>query len=44
MPTLLAEDDPILGRAQEIMLNRCGMSVDWLRESVDASSASRKGG
>ena len=44
MLTLLAEDDPILGRALEILLNRCGMSVDWVRDGIDAYSASQKGG
>jgi hypothetical protein len=42
--TLLAELGLILGRALEIMLNRCGMSVDWVRDGVNAYSASQKGG
>jgi two-component system response regulator QseB len=36
MRLLLAEDDPVLGRALEMGLNQDGLLVDWMRNGSDA--------
>lgn len=36
MRLLLAEDDPVLGRALEMGLNQEGLLVDWMRNGSDA--------
>lgn len=39
MRVLLIEDDPMIGRGLSKALGAEGMSVDWVRDGVDASAA-----
>jgi DNA-binding response OmpR family regulator len=39
MRVLLIEDDPMIGQGLSKALGAEGMSVDWVRDGVDASAA-----
>ena len=43
MQILLAEDDPLLGRALQVGLAHDGVSVEWVRDGIDAYTAWQKG-